>query len=647
MQLIDTVRNAFIPMLKKFVEDPSEHTKRITATRDSSLGDFQANLAMPLAKQLGRDAVELANAMAEELRAIHIFESVAVAGKGFINVTLRTSWLEESIATRISDERLGIEPANTPQKFVIDFSSPNVAKPMHVGHIRSTVIGDALARTLRFLGHQVITDNHLGDWGTQFGMVIFGYKNFVDQHAFEKEPVTELGRLYKHVQAIISYQNSLKQLPLASDAELKAKSNLTELAELIETQPEDKKLAKRHKQAEKAAGAATKHVESIQNSITTFESSPLAEDALNYPDLESKCLQETVKLHTGDRENLDLWKRFMPLCMEEIHSVYRRLDIQFDHEYGESFYHDQLADCVRDLVDQGLAVESDGAICVFLENFDAPMIIQKRDGAFLYATTDLATVAFRKKAFDPTHVLYVVDHRQSEHFAKLFATCRTVGFDTMDLVHVSFGTVLGKDGKPFKTRSGSTVGLNPLLDESIQRATEVVQQAKLDLPADEQAAVAEAVGLGAIKYADLSHNRTSDYVFDMEKMVQLIGDTSAYIQYSYARTRSILRKVGVPAESKQFSGIPILLQEISERDLGIALLRFEESLWQCAQDYYPNFIANALYDLAKSFASFYDQCPVLSANDEVKQSRAALVFLTGETLRMGLNLLGIRTVERM
>ncbi len=398
---------------------------------------------------------------------------------------------------------------------------------MHVGHIRSTVIGDSLARILRFLGHHVVTDNHLGDWGTQFGMIIYGYKHFVDAAAFAQTPVPELSRLYRLVQQIISYQAAVASRPAAVDAIEKAKDKqkLTE-----ERAAGNKKAEKELKAAARGVAEAEEELNSLDRKIAQVESdAKLKALAKEHADLETRAQLETVKLHQGDAENMALWHKFMPLCIGELEQVYERLGIVFDYQYGESFYHPMLEPLVDRLVTAGLAKPSDGALCIFIEGFDAPMIVRKADGAFLYATTDLATIQYRQEHFQPNVILYVVDHRQGEHFAKLFAAAKTIGYGQIDMQHLAFGTVTGKDGKPFKTRDGSVVGLDYLLDEAVDRAYQVVcnperlQKANLQMSEAEQRSIAETVGLGAIKYADLCHNRTSDYVFDIEQMVQLEG----------------------------------------------------------------------------------------------------------------------------
>ncbi len=555
-----------------------------------------------------------------------------------------------STPTHWHDEHLGVATVDPPKTYVIDYSSPNVAKPMHVGHIRSTVIGDAIAKTLRFLGHRVLSDNHLGDWGTQFGMVIYGYKHFRNDQAFQAAPVQELSRLYRLVQQIIGYQDAIDALP-TKRKELETKRSYLEASQqAVHDQPEDKKLAKALKANERAVEEASAKVKELEEKVESFSADPQAVRwSSSHPQLGQRVLAETAKLHDGDPENNQLWRDFLPHCKEEIHRVYQRLHVTFDYELGESYYHPMLGEVVEKLKKLGIATESDGATCVFLENFDAPMIVRKQDGAFLYATTDLATIDYRIEHFHPDAILYVVDHRQSEHFVKLFAVAQRIGISHLTLKHVSFGTVLGKDGKPFKTRSGSVIGLDYLLDEAVQRAFEVVSSAGNEAISDEEKRhISEVVGIGAIKYADLMHNRTSDYEFDLDKMVQLEGNTSTYIQYSYARTQSILRKGNVVPTGEWFQGIELDISEPIERELAIHILRFEDTILLSLEDYTPSVITAYLFDLAKLFASFYDQCPVLQeANPATTSARLGLVYLVGKTIKQGLELLGIGTVERM
>ena len=459
---------------------------------------------------------------------------------------------------------------------VIDFSSPNVAKPMHVGHLRSTVIGDSLARINKTIGHRVIRDNHLGDWGSQFGMILWGWKNARDESRYADDPVGELARLYRLA------QDRIKE----------------------EADPNS---------AVKAAAQA-----------------------------------ETAKLHAGDVENRALWKQFMPHCLGALQALYDRLGVRFDVQLGESFYDPMLAMVVAELESKGLAVASEGALVVFVEQTEAPFIVRKRDGAFNYATTDLATIKYRVETWNPDEILYVVDHRQGDHFKQLFEVARKWGYNSVDLEHVAFGTILGSDRRPFKTREGDVVGLESLLDESTAEALKVVKENSPELDPAEQEQVAAVVGLGAIKYADLSQNRISDYVFDWQKMMAKNGNTATYMQYAYARIRNVFRKGDVTAEAIRKLHPPIALSHPVERALGVRLLRLPEVLEFAAEEFKPNVLTDYLFELANTFSTFYEECPVLKAESaERRDSRLALCDLTARTLKFGLDLLGIDVVERM
>ncbi len=655
MQILKLIRSRFESALQGIVDDVQPHAQRIAMSRDPKFGDYQANLVMALAKQIGRDEVELANEITSRLKLDDFCETVEVAGKGFINLRLRSDWISKQLSAVGRDERVGVSFVDKQKNYVVDFSSPNVAKPMHVGHIRSTVIGDALVRILKFAGHHVVSDNHLGDWGTQFGMVIYGYKHFCDQNAFQSAPVEELGRLYRVVRGIMDYQAAKRNIARVQQDVATQMTKLADARSAVAANPADKKAKKEVTSLEQAVKNAQEKLTDTQTLIANFESDGASvKNSDAHPNIEQSVLMETANLHAGDKANKALWDQFLPHCLVEIHRVYDRLGIEFDYELGESFYHDMLPGVVEDLVKRGLAVDSDGAVCVFLDEYDAPMIIRKKDGAFLYATSDVATVHYRMEHFHPDAILYVVDHRQGEHFAKLFATLRKIGLTAVELKHVAFGTVLGPDGKPFKTRSGSVVGLDYLLDEAIERAWRVVcdperlRAANLEMSEDDKRQIANTVGIGAIKYADLVHNRTSDYVFDIDKMVRLEGNTATYIQYSYARTNSILRKSDLEISPQWFASLSIRIEHPMERALTLHLLRFDECVHQSLDEYYPSVIADYLFDLAKLFATFFDQCPVLRAeNDEIRASRLGMVYVTRAVLQRGLNLLGIDVVDRM
>jgi arginyl-tRNA synthetase len=575
--------------LKGLVDDPAPYVAMVKPIGDPRHGDYQINCAMSLKKVLGRDARPIAQEIADRLVLGDWLQPPEIAGPGFINIRLRDDWLARQLRALAKDERLGVAPADPARTYVIDYSSPNVAKPMHVGHLRSTIIGDALARLLRFLGHKVITDNHLGDWGTQFGMLLYGYKHFLNREAFDADPVRELARLYVHVRG------------------------------LMRADEEDENAA-----------------------------DPVSE----------ACRQETAKLHAGDSENVRLWKMFMPYCLEEIDRIYRRLDVHFDHTHGESFYNPMLPDVVRDLEAKGLAQRSEGAVVIFLREDEPPAIVQKRDGAFTYTTSDLATIRYRMQEWHADAILYVVDARQALHFRNLFDAARRWGYDRAELRHISFGSVLGRDRRPIKTREGGAIELGDLLDEAVRRAEQgywVNHKAALErgedtpeLASDELQRVTEAVGLGAVKYADLSQNRTSDYVFDWDKMLAMDGNTATYMQYAYARVHGIFRKGNVAPETLRADPPEVSLTSPHERALAVQLLRLNEALDAAAAEYQPNAITAYLWDLAKTYSGFFQNCPVLKADsDALRASRLLLCDLTGRTIRRCLDLLGIRAMERI
>jgi arginyl-tRNA synthetase len=572
MNILDRLRAAFAAATPEG-GDAAVFAAAVRPSTDPKFGDYQANGCMALAKATRRNPRELAQAVAEIVDLEPLAGPPEVAGPGFLNVRLRDEWIAQALGELAADEGLGLIAPARPRTVVIDYSSPNVAKPMHVGHIRSTVIGESLSRIFAALGHKAIRDNHLGDWGSQFGMILWGWKHARDDAAFAQDPVAELARLYRVAQGRIQ----------AGD-----------------------------KEVEEAARA------------------------------------ETAKLHAGDPENRALWERFMPCCLAALQAIYDRLGVHFDVQLGESFYDPMLADVVKDLEAKGLAQESEGATVVFVEETKAPLIVRKRDGAYNYATTDLATIKYREQTWDPDQVLYVVDHRQGDHFKQLFAVARRWGYDRVDLEHVAFGTILGQDRRPFKTREGDVVGLESLLDEAVSEARKVVDENSPDLDPEARQKVAEVVGLGAIKYADLSQNRLSDYVFDWKKMMAMNGNTAAYLQYAYARIQSIFRKGEVTPEQVRRQRPPIFLSHPAERALGLQILRLPEALELAAADLKPNILSDDLFELANRFSTFFENCPVLKAESpERRDSRLALCDLAARTLKLGLHLLGIEVVDQM
>ncbi len=551
---------------------------------NSEHGDYQLNAAMALAKRLGRQPRDVADSICEVLARHPAIERAQVAGPGFVNLTLESAWIAARLTEDAADAaRDGVPEVSTRQRVVIDFSGPNIAKQMHVGHLRSTIIGEALRRLLLFVGHDVIGDNHLGDWGTQFGLLIVGQRRFGNPDAYADNPLAELERVYK----------------LASEA-AQADEQFRETAR-----------------------------------------------------------QELAKLQSGDPDNRALWQEFVSITRRELDLMYERLDAHFDEWLGESAYNDMLPGVVSLLEEKGLAREDQGAKVVFwkeveaappkLKKQKAPFIVQKSDGAYNYATTDIATVLYRQKHLHCERALYVVDLRQAPHFEQVFALAKLLDVPTA-LEHVSFGTILGTDGKPLKTRDvhGNTIPLSALLDEAERRAAERIRQGieekGFNIGPSEISNVARAVGIGAVKYADLKQNRNSDYQFDWDKMVAFSGNAGPYLQYAYARVRSIFARGDEQLE--QALG-PIQLAEPSEIALGRALLRFGEVVHQATESCLPHLLCDHLYAVASAFSPFYQQCPVLKAEPSVRTSRLALCALTARQLRRGLELLGIEVLERM
>jgi len=563
---------------------------------DLKFGDYQSNALMALAKTRRMNPRQLATEVVAKLDVSEVCQPVEIAGAGFLNFRLKPEVLGQTLARAVQGEHLFFDRAAQPRTVVVDFSSPNVAKPMHVGHIRSTGIGDALQRTLRLLGHRVITDNHIGDWGTQFGKLLLGWKSILNRAELERDAIAELERLYKVINAECDAQPARLE--------------------------------------------------------------------------EAKA--ELVKLQAGDAENTAIWQEMIRLSQAQFDTIYGRLGVKFDQALGESFYNPWLGPVVADLVARGIARESEGAVGVFsdgslppkedpfLVNRDGewvadPALVRKSDGGFNYMTTDLATIDYRLKTWSPDEIVYVVDDRQSPHFKKLFLTFarwQPESAAKVKLVHVGFGKIMGEDGKPFKTRAGDTVKLGDLLDEAQERALTLVRAKQLERAEDKRLAetlwaeIARVVGVGSVKYADLLPNRQSDYIFSWDKMLALQGNTAPYLQYAYARIKSIFRK----AEAGDFkSGISnFKLETTEEFALAKHLLNFGLTLEAVAEEYRPNFLCNFLYELAGKFTSFYENCPVLKADDAAtRDSRLALCDLTARVLKQGLDVLGIEVVEQM
>ncbi len=556
---------------------------------DPKFGDYQCNSLMSLAKERKLNPRQLATDTLAKLDVTEFCSGVEIAGAGFLNFRLKPDVTAACLQAAAGGRHLFFEPASKPRTVVVDFSSPNVAKPMHVGHIRSTILGDSLARVLRLLGHRVVTDNHIGDWGTQFGKLLVGWKTILNRDALASNPIGEMERLYKTINS-------------AGDAD---------------------------------------------------------------PAVLEQSRQELVKLQNGDAENLAIWREMLSLSQVQFDTIYGRLGVKFDHAHGESFYNPRLKGVVGELREKGIARESEGAICVFsdgaappkqdpfLKQEDGewkpnPCLIQKSDGAANYATTDLATLAFRLETWNPDEIVYVTDGRQQLHFQQVFAIFRRWHPESKTrLSHVWFGSILGEDGTPFKTREGDTIKLADLLDEAEARAFQVVTakaaERGAEVPEAERREIARVVGLGAIKYADLLPNRQSDYVFSWDKMLALTGNTAPYLQYACARIFSIFRKAGdVVLVAKRLE-----LSEADEFALARHLMNFGIVLEAVAEEHRPNYLCNYLFELAGHFARFYENCPVLTSSEVVKNRRLVLCHLTVRVLRQGLDLLGIQTLEQM
>jgi arginyl-tRNA synthetase len=546
---------------------------------DPKFGDYQSNALMSFAKARKINPRQLATDVLAKLDVSEICEKVEIAGAGFLNFHLKPAALAQTLESAARGENLFFEKTSAPKTVVVDFSSPNVAKPMHVGHIRSTILGDSLARTLRLLGHRVITDNHIGDWGTQFGILILGWKHeFGMSTAVEmwgtdhfKEPLERLEAIYKRFQAASLQESAIPQ----------------------------------------------------------------------------RAREELVKLQAGDPQNLKIWNHLITISQKQFDEIYSRLGVKFDHSLGESFYNPKLNPLVDELLEKKIARESEGAMAIFFEDNpqlkDHPALIRKSDGGFNYSTTDLATLAYRLETWKPDEIIYVTDGRQQLHFQQIFAAFRKWhGESKTKLAHVWFGSILGEDGKPFKTRSGETVKLSDLLDEAEERAFKIVSEKSAELSESQRREIARVVGLGAVKYADLLPNRQSDYVFSWDKMLALQGNTAPYLLYAYARIKSIFRK----AESRNAKA-EIALAAPEEIALAKHLLNFGLTLEAVAEEYRPNFLCNYLFELAGKFTGFYENCPVLKADGAVRESRLTLCDLTARVLKQGLDVLGIETVEQM
>jgi len=569
--IVEQLKKALLAALDATgVEIPEGYQVQVESAADLRFGDYQSNAAMVLGKRLGMNPRDFASKVVELLDLDGLAEA-DIAGPGFINFRVTLQAWSQKVSDLLLDPRLGVAVASPAQTVVVDFSAPNVAKPMHVGHIRSTIIGDSLSRIARFLGHEVITDNHIGDWGTQFGMIIHGWKTNLNKADLEADPVAELLRVYRAVNAQCGDDPAVKET----------------------------------------------------------------------------CKLELVKLQAGDPENLEIWKQCVELSKQGLQGIYDRLNISFDFWYGESFYNDRLAPLVDDMLATGVARESEGAVCVFFEEDDKledkPAIVRKADGGFLYATTDLATIDFRVEQWQANQIWYVVGAPQQLHFQQIFEATRKRGLNP-EMHHIAFGSILGEDRKLMKTRSGDNVQLVDVLDEAVERAGQAIEEKNPGMDPQEKKQVAEIVGIGAVKFAELSQHRMTDYVFNWDRMLSLQGDTAPYLQYSYVRVRSIFRKLG---EDFQPDAASVSIEADAEVHLARILLRFGETVPILLEDFRPNLLANYLLDLAKAFHSFFEACPVLKSEGETQNTRLVLCELTAQVLEKGLGLLGIGAPDRM
>ena len=539
----------------------------VAATADPQHGDYQTNAAMVLGKKLNQNPRVLAAKIVEKFDMSDLRGPPEIAGPGFINFRLSSEFLVNRVYRLGLDDRLGVERVQKPKTIVIDFSSPNIAKPMHVGHIRSTILGDALTKVARFLGHHVITDNHIGDWGTQFGKVIYGWKHLLVEERLSSDPISELVRIYREADALTKKD----------------------------------------------------------------------------PGILEECRRELVKLQQGDPENRGIWQRCVDLSIGEFSKIYDLLGVRFDYQLGESFYNPQLPRVVAQLQALGVADVSDGAVVVWDHALNEdPFIIQKSDGGYGYATTDVATVEYRMSQWQAGAIWYVVGTPQQLHFRQLFSVARRLGY-RCDLQHVAFGSVLGEDRKLMRTRTGESVSLLSLLTEAVDRAAAIVAEKNPELSAYERDAIARIVGIGAVKYADLSQHRMTDYVFSWDRMLSLQGNTAPYLQNAYVRCRSIFRKSSTPYIAPN----ALNLQEKAEVDLGKKILLFPDVVPAILDGFKPNILANYLYELAAVFHGFYETCPVLTAEPRTRDTRLMLCDVFSRLLRTGLGLLGIEVPEKM
>ena len=570
MLIIDReIAKIFENTIKKLYSEKETKKVEVSVATNEKFGDFQTNFAMMNSKIIGKNPRVIAQEVLDNLEENNVIEKLEIAGPGFINIFLKSEYLGE-LLKKSRTEEYDFSFLNREGDVIIDYSSPNIAKRMHIGHLRSTIIGDSIRRIYKYLGYHLVADNHIGDWGTQFGKLIIGYRRWLNNEAYKENPIEELERVY------------------------------VEFSKLSETEPE----------------------------------------------LEEEARLELKKLQDGDAENFALWKEFIKVSLDEYDKLYKRLGVHFDTYYGESFYHPIMQGVVEELVEKKLAVEDDGAKVVFFPEEDNlfPCIVQKKDGAFLYSTSDIATIKFRRETYNINKLIYLTDERQQDHFKQFFRITDMLGWN-VEKHHIWFGIMRFADGV-FSTRKGNVIRLEQLLDEGKKRAYEIVQEKNPSLSEEEKDKIAEIVGVGAIKYADLSQNRQSPIIFEWDKILTFEGNTAPYLQYSYARIQSILRKAESEGKNVDYSK-EIKIEDKLERALADHITAFPMAVLKASETFKPNIIADYLFELSKKFNSFYNSCPILNQEDEILYSRALIAKITGETIKDGLSLLGIKTLDRM
>ena len=553
----------------------ADYTEKVDIQNSTKreFGDFQTNFAMVSSKLIGKNPREIASTLVDNFKENDIIEKLEIAGPGFINIYLKNNFLNEELK-KLENEKYDFSFLNTDKTIIIDYSSPNIAKRMHIGHLRSTIIGDSVKRTLQFLGFHTLADNHIGDWGTQFGKLIVAYKNWLNKKSYEEDPIGELERIY------------------------------------------------------------------VQ----------FSDEAKKNPALEDEAREELKKLQLGDEENQKLWKEFIDISLKEYNKIYDRLGVNFDYYYGESFYNDMMPAVLEELKEKGIARQDQGALVVFFENDKLPpAIVQKKDGSFLYTTSDLATMKFRKDELNVDEAVYLTDDRQQNHFKQVFEIGEMLGEPyNYKKTHVVFGIMRFGDGMIFSSRSGNIIRLVDLLDEAKTQVKKVIDEKNPNIPEEEKEKIAEIVGSGAIKYFDLSQNRTSDITFTWDKVLSFEGNTGPYLQYTYVRIMSIFRKL--KEENINVENKDIILENMNgvERELAVELLRFPQTVVKSYESYRPNIIADYLFDIAKLFNNFYNSNSILKEeNKKVMDARILLAEKTAFILKQGLGLLGINTVDRM